>query len=93
MTESRVDTEPAYQGRLWIWFGHGDVGPATVLAVLTHDPEIGVMYRPLIAGSLEQANDQAALAHRAGLELGLEVTLREYELVSVIDLPTRGATS
>lgn len=88
MTESRVDTE--YQGRLWMWFGQGDVGPATVLAVVVSDsttPDQGLMYRPLIAGTLEQANDMAELAQAAGESLGLAVSLREYQLVSVVDLP------
>lgn len=87
MTASRVDTE--IQDRLWIWFGRGGVGPATVLAVLVQDPDVGVMYRPLIAGSLSQANDQAELAQMAGADLGLEISLREYQLVSVVDLSPR----
>lgn len=98
-TNPMTTTSPAgaapVAGRLWMWFGQPADQPATLLMVHALDrPSGATLLQPLIAGSLSQANDLAPIAEEAARSLGIDATLREYELVALTDLsPATGAPS
>ena len=77
------DGAPAELLELFLWLAKPDVGPESLLMVLTGNTAGGPVYRPLICTTEEHARDVESLALEAATSLGVTAVLRRYTVTPI----------
>lgn len=74
---------------VWLWLGQPEVGAEHLLMVQVQEPDVGVVFRPLMAVTEASALHEQTrdLATQAAAQLGVRAVLREYRVEFIGDQP------